>query len=77
MSSHDRQRMSATSRQWSEADRALVRRIAKFIAEVYDSAPSTDRLLIDVDAAFPDAPFRAFVGAYFMFLIERSGAQMQ
>ena len=68
---------AAPKREWTAADRALVRRIAQFIGEIYDSATSTDKLLIDVDAAFPDAPFRAFVGGYFLFLIERSGAQMQ
>ena len=66
-----------TKREWTAADRALVRRIAKFIAAIHDTAPPTDKLLIDVDAAFPDAPVKAFVGGYFLFQIERSGARMQ
>jgi hypothetical protein len=68
---------AAPRREWTEADRALVRGIAKFIAEIHDTASSTDKLLIDVDAAFPDAPFKAFVGGYFLFLVERSRARMQ
>jgi hypothetical protein len=67
----------ARKRQWSEADKALVRRIARFIAAIHDSAVSTDALLIDVDGAFPDASFRAFVAGYFLFQIERSEAPVQ
>jgi hypothetical protein len=67
----------STKQHWTEADKALVRRIAQFLAAIHDSATSTDELLIDVDAAFPDAPFKAFVGGYFLFQIERSGARVQ
>ena len=44
---------AAPKREWTAADRALVRRIAQFIGEIINSATSTDKLLIDVDAAFP------------------------
>jgi hypothetical protein len=68
---------ASTKREWTEGDRALARDIAQFIAAIHDTATSTDNLLIDVDAAFPDAPFRAFVGGYFLFQIERSGVRVQ
>jgi hypothetical protein len=66
-----------TKREWTEADKALVRRIAEYIAAIHDTASSTSELLINIDEEFPDAPFKAFVGGYFLFQIERSGALLQ